>query len=686
MRKTIFVAVLAALVALGAFAQAGLGLSVQPQLAFPLGPKLDDGTPYYSLGYGGALRLDLRSMDWRLFYARATLGATVLPTYGGNGDISMTLATLGAQAGLRLAFSPRLWLEAGGGGGMYAGIMDEGVAYNPYLQAEAELSFRLSPAAALSFGGNYKYCFWDAAGPAYQGLGLGIGLSYSLAGARKGGGIRLEPTVQPVFPLFFSRYDDKPFGKVIVANAEDAPIEKVKLSFYAKQFMDSPKVCAELASMPAGATMEFPVYAVFNEQILRVTEGTKVAGDVTVEYSYLGKARQATSSVTLQVNNRNAMTWDDDRKVVAFVTAKDPAVLSFAKGIAATVRDLKSVSALTAEFRAALALFQGLGLQGLGYVTDPKTPYSARVADGAVIDFIQFPNQTLAYRGGDCDDLSVLYAALLESVGIETAFILVPGHIYVAFDSGLAPEKAGSVFAEAGDAIVHEGKLWIPVEITMVKDGFLEAWRAGAREWREAAASSKSIFSVRPAWEEYEPVGFFDASVAIAAPPSAERILASFGAELDRVSLAQVADRAVELNRQIAASEAPERLMNKLGILYARYGLAAQAREQFEGALERADYAPALVNLGNLAYASGDAKEAASLLERAALRLPQDPAVLIGLAKAQRAAGDEIGLAETKSRLAALDPAAAARFDGHGQARAAEASSRTVEDWSGELE
>ena len=31
--------------------------------------------------------------------------------------------------------------------------------------------------------------------------------------------------------------------------------------------------------------------------------------------------------------------------------------------------------------------------------------------------------QTLEYRAGDCDDLSILYSALLESVGVETAFI-----------------------------------------------------------------------------------------------------------------------------------------------------------------------------------------------------------------------------------------------------------------------
>ncbi len=39
--------------------------------------------------------------------------------------------------------------------------------------------------------------------------------------------------------------------------------------------------------------------------------------------------------------------------------------------------------------------------------------------------------------GGDCDDLSILVCSLFEAVAIDTAFITVPGHIFMAFDSGL---------------------------------------------------------------------------------------------------------------------------------------------------------------------------------------------------------------------------------------------------------
>ncbi|MFW6293995.1 MAG: hypothetical protein ACOC7V_16970, partial [Spirochaetota bacterium] len=66
--------------------------------------------------------------------------------------------------------------------------------------------------------------------------------------------------------------------------------------------------------------------------------------------------------------------------------------------------------------------------------------------DRGAVDFLQFPRQTLTYSSGDCDDLTALYIALLESVGVDTAFITVPGHIYAAFAVETSPEEARREF------------------------------------------------------------------------------------------------------------------------------------------------------------------------------------------------------------------------------------------------
>jgi transglutaminase-like putative cysteine protease len=49
--------------------------------------------------------------------------------------------------------------------------------------------------------------------------------------------------------------------------------------------------------------------------------------------------------------------------------------------------------------------------------------------EAGIPDSLNYPYQTLFYRGGDCDDLSILFCSLMESLGVASAFITVPGHI-----------------------------------------------------------------------------------------------------------------------------------------------------------------------------------------------------------------------------------------------------------------
>ena len=93
----------------------------------------------------------------------------------------------------------------------------------------------------------------------------------------------------------------------------------------------------------------------------------------------------------------------------------------------------------------------------------------------------------MEYRGGDCDDLTILYCALLEAVGFETAFITVPGHIFMAFSLDQSPAEALTRFSHPEELVIKENKAWIPLEVTAREGGFLKAWQMGAQEWRENA-------------------------------------------------------------------------------------------------------------------------------------------------------------------------------------------------------
>ena len=217
-------------------------------------------------------------------------------------------------------------------------------------------------------------------------------------------------------------------GTAVIENRESGDIRNVRISLLVEQYMDSPKECARIMTIKKGESVEIPLLALFNDRILSVTEGTKTAAELVIEYDYTGTGMSKTSSATLEIYDRNAMTWDDDRKAASFVTAKDPVILQLSKQIAGEARTA-AAEAINLNFRIGLGIFQVLSESGLNYVIDPTTPYSDFSKNGQIIDYLQFPVQTLNYKAGDCDDLSILYAALLKSVGIEAAFITVPGHI-----------------------------------------------------------------------------------------------------------------------------------------------------------------------------------------------------------------------------------------------------------------
>ena len=85
--------------------------------------------------------------------------------------------------------------------------------------------------------------------------------------------------------------------------------------------------------------------------ILNVTEATKAQAEITVEYTYNKAGLAVKQTETLRILDRNASSWDDDRKAAAFVTAKDPQVLGFAKRVANDAKSRAKPAAVNAAFR-----------------------------------------------------------------------------------------------------------------------------------------------------------------------------------------------------------------------------------------------------------------------------------------------------------------------------------------------
>jgi hypothetical protein len=561
---------------------------------------------------------------------------------------------------------------------------------NGFTESGAGLSYAFNPNVAIRFDAFYTYYF-----QLYGSLSFSLGVAFTTTPQQ--GASSVQPPARPrfldlsglrlgsVFPIFHAFYDDHPVGSVVVKNTGAKPLTDVRVSFIMKQYMDGPKECATIAELAPGESREVPLYALFKSTILEVTEPTKVTAEVDAAYKEGdGSPNQASATAAVRVYDRSAMTWDDDRKAAAFVSAKDPWVLSLSNNATAMVRDLRNPG-VAKNLQTAIAFHDALRIYGLAYSPNPTTPYSYTSTHPETVDFLKFPRQTLTYRAGDCSDFSILYASFFESVGIETAFITVPGHIFMAINLELSEAEARAGVAGWEDLIFVDGKTWLPIETTMRDKGLLDAWQEGAREWKQGVADKTAAFyPIHDAWKLYPPVGLA-ADATSAQIPAQDLVRLAYGAELSTLVDREISSRVAALNDAISREATPKAL-NSRGVVYARFGRLEMAEKDFQAAINaKGDYAFALLNLGNLATLRSDEQSAYEYYSRAAQAAPDNSHAFLGLAGAAVALGKRDEADADLSKAKVLDPQLVAQYQAPGQesqggARAAEAGKSAI-DW-----
>jgi tetratricopeptide (TPR) repeat protein len=681
--RTIFIfTVSVLLVALPLGAENPLALRVQSGAEIPLGTNSE----LFNLGGTVHLGGEYGFGQQPLFFVAGGLDYSFTPI---DAEASLSLVQAGGGAGLYLNLAPRFSFKLEARGGYYYGLINDPAGVggptsggNPYAGGGLGLSFLINPTMNLEVGAFYKN---------YLGLFGGItayaGSSFYLKG-RDARRLKLQQTMPirpdllpgakapapgegidlrqisfiPIFPVFCNYYDTNSIGSAVIYNQERKEITDIKLTLLIKQYMDSPKDCQLPSTLAPGASAEIELYALFTDEVLSITEGTKAAADLVLEYRVGNTLYRDMRVETVRFYDRNAMSWDDDRKAAAFVTAKDPVILGFSKNVTGMIRD-KGSRALNENLLTAMGLFEALSLYGVSYIIDPRTPYAEFSQNKEQVDFLQFPRQTLEYKAGDCDDLSILYCALMEAVGIQTAFITIPEHIFMAFSLDMGPEEAEKSFRDSGELIYKDGKAWVPVEITERQGGFLKAWQTGAKQWREHLLKDQAgFFPVHEAWAIYEPVGLPGGREDVLQLPPQDRIVATYLAELVKFIDREIYPQVKVLESEIARADDPFPVRNRLGVLYARYGLYDKAEAEFNQVLKNRDYLPALINMGNIHFLNEDYRTAGQYYERARRFAPRNATVLLCVARVNHELEDYAAAEENFLALKKLDPELAERF------------------------
>jgi sugar lactone lactonase YvrE len=457
-----------------------------------------------------------------------------------------------------------------------------------------------------------------------------------------------------VFSNSYKLYEKDGVGAIKLSNNTRSTMNDIKVSFVLNNFMDFPTE-QRIPSLEPGASREVVLKAVFNNNILTLTEDTPVQAKLEASYFENGQPRVYSQIKTINIYDKHRMGWDERGRYAAFVTPKDPLLINFSRSVASEFGANKEPTQLAA------ALFNTLGALGVTYVQDPINPYQVTSNKVDYVDYIQYPRETIQRRSGDCDDLVALYSAALESLGIPTRVLLVPGHMLMMFATGVEASADGYTMNDM--YVVHEGMLWIPVEATLVGKSFIKAWETGAATYyREKGKEGFAVFDVHDAWEKFKPAGLPEDPWRA---PVVGRDVIERNFPGDLLSVLKISSQTMTRRYLQAIQKNPADMDAHLqtGIILARQGDRAEARKYFRKVVEtQPRNAAALNNLGNLHMLDSQYADAQKYYADAAKADPKDPEILVNLAQAYKAGKNVDKAKEAFTQAQKVDPAMANKY------------------------
>lgn len=287
--------------------------------------------------------------------------------------------------------------------------------------------------------------------------------------------------IDEIFPTLSEEYLIKPFAVGKVANLTNT-IVNVKPASYISEF-NNERVFSPSVLIAPNDTIEIPFYTVINKTgfiaVKRKISQVELflLSDNSDDEDYLQKP--------VLINDFNS--WNGMITNLRYFVKSDYQFSNtFAKNLLQQEKEILEESSPEINTFMRIKILFDKFAASIVYVSDPRSS----------VEYVQFPRETIERKGGDCDDLSVAFSSLLESVGIQTAFVDYRAddgvsHVNLLINTGLSPEQAGLItnndkkyFIRANNKMIDE--VWIPLETTSLAT-FENAWTMGADKFNEEA-------------------------------------------------------------------------------------------------------------------------------------------------------------------------------------------------------
>ena len=481
--------------------------------------------------------------------------------------------------------------------------------------------------------------------------------------------IRIERVLsRDLYASLYKTYARDTLASVQIRNLQDRPLE-AQVGAFIPGLMEAP--VRQTVTLRPRAVTTVPIRPVLAWRLLQQSSDHPAQLQVTASYQSRRFLKTEKGGARFVAYGPGAIDWSAGvAQAAASVTPRDPLVEGLAREAVRAVvpADITRFGCRNLAFTA--ALFDALGQLRITYVSDPNNPFSSISETPHAVDTVQYPGETLRKRTGDCDDTSVLMAALLASVGINTRFVDAPGHLFILVDTGLHERNRVALSLDSTRTVISAEEVWVPLETTAITRGFAAAWQLGAESfvnWSQRGEVHQA--DIAESQEVYEPADFVSATPmpALAAAELATRIsgdaqivaqwvedyraerfkdtpdlLAASPEALNQV--AQVLYQAGQLEEAQARLEAAVRvapgslrLHNNLAVVLAARALGDSALGHIDLALQIDNSDASLwLNRGVLLYEAGDSVSAVEAFSAAISRVGDRDAAarLLGISEA----------------------------------------------------
>ena len=600
--KKIYAAILAMIISACGFATE-ITLKITPTAMFPF---LSGEKKYEAAGGGGFVDVGINFLGF--LNAGPEVGFIVLPKNNGKNlesgiDPNFFIVPYGAQIGAFFSPLSRLELDAGIGLGAYAGITSNAEPhYAPWYRAYTDISFKINTKVSVGLNASWFNCQYNTyfGNPGAAGITAGISIKITFDTKKVSGNVDASAEYDDnIFPLLYSIYKNEPVGTITITNNESAEIRNLVVKFRAEGYTASEQVCGELKVINKHSSEDLYLYADFTDKVLRFSESGKISGEVVVEYELLGDSRVAVIPVTVPVYNRNSMRWIDPAVIASFISTNSQEILELSKSIVGLARS-HARTGLNKNMQYAMYVHEGLRNIGIAVEENSDTPYNTYHLDLSALDYIQYPYQTLSYRSGDKDDIAILYMSMLQSVGIDAAFIPLDEDFIVAINLGDATSSLLSLFNDESRILVVDDKVWLPVSIKAMNEGFVNSWLKGIEEVNAMidAEEDVSFIVLADAWQNYPPSGFSTGETTSKTPVESE-VVALVEADITQYINQEFGPQITQVQERIKKEGVSITLYNQLGLLYVRAGMYSNAIPIYEVSAKMGSVA-AMNNLGNI--------------------------------------------------------------------------------------